>query len=301
MTIRTLLIAAVLLLPTAARGQERTDSNLTLLDLTIDPTVNEPYRIFLAKGVVYRASFDQPGITMRMRSYQQRQLPFLVPVTQTQDASGRSEFEIYPQSDGEIEFLAVFNELRVPVHFRLWSDSRATERGRRSAAEGYWEVGLDLYAAGYGAPSAGGDGTGTSAIGGCFSFRNGPGIARRLNGCAFGMEVLAGEGDALERSRFYIEPRFRLLGSRSDHVGWGPEAGVVLSIGTSEVGPYLGPGIYGALDNRNAKGDGFRLTAGLRYDWQSVELTGDDPFSLADGENTSVWTPSFRLGLGYYW
>ena len=300
-----LLYAIALLFPTSplcgqAGAPERTDSNLTLLDLTIDPTVNEEYRIFLAKGIVYRASFDQPGITMRMRSYQQRQLPFLVPVTQTDDASGRSEYELYPQADGEIAFLAVFNELRVPVHFRLWSDSRATARGRRSAEEGYWEIGLDLYAAAYGAPSVGG-GDGTSAIGSCFSFRNGPGVAKRLNGCAFGMEVLAGEGDALERTRFFLEPRFRILGSSSNHLGWGPEAGVVLSIGTSEVGPYLGPGIYGALDNRNADGDGFRLMVGLRYDWESVELTGDDPFTNADGENTSVWTPSFRVGAGYYW
>jgi hypothetical protein len=302
-----LFCVLVLIFPTTPlRAQDstraRSDSNLTLLDLTIDPTVNEPYRIFLAKGVVYRASFDQPGITIRMRSYEARQLPFLVPVTQTDDASGRSEYELYPQADGVIEFLAVFNELRVPVHFRLWSDARATARGRRSAAEGYWEVGLDLYAASYGTAVAsnGAEGEGTSAIGGCFSFRNGPGIARRLNGCAFGMEVLAGEGDALDRSRFYIEPRFRILGASSDHTGWGPEAGALLSIGTSQAGPYLGPGIYGALDYRNGEGDGLRLMASLRYDWESAEIL-TDPILSTDTEQVSIWTPSVRIGVGYYW
>lgn len=298
-----LLMAGALFVGAPLAAQDSADSNVVLLDLLVDPSVNEPHRVFLAKGIVYRASFAMSGVSIRMRSYERKQIPFVVPVTPTEDASGRSEFEIYPQDDGEIEFLALFNDQSIPVRFRLWSDARATARGRRSAEEGYWEIGLDAFYTTYGEQMIEGDtyGEAHSSIGACFSFRNGPGILGRLNGCALGMEVIEGEGDALNRTRFFIEPRFRLLGGGSRHEGMSADAGLVLSAGTMERGPYVGPGVYGALDFRGKEGNGARLFVSGRYDWEPEEIQGSDPMEPWVTEKVSVWTPSLRLGLGYYW
>ncbi len=302
-----LTLGATLFLGAPLRAQNYAgtpiDSNVTILDLLIDPTVNEPYRIFMAKGIVYRASFSQPGVSIRMRSYDGKQLPFVVALTQLGDASGRSELEIYPQSDGEIEFRATFNDQSIPVRFRLWQDVNATARGRRSAAEGFWEIGLETFAAYYGPASVDGETSGSAgtSLGGCFSFRNGPGALGRLNGCAFGMEVFAGDGEALDRTRFYIEPRLRLFGGASDHHGWADEAGVLLSVGTMEAGTSIAPGIYAAHDYRGLSGNGLRVLFILRTDRMKGDIYKDPSQPELGTKEVSIWTPSLRFGAGYYW
>lgn len=302
-----LTVVGVLLLGAPIQAQDTAaaaiDSNITILDLIIDPTVNEPYRVFLAKGVVYGASFSQPGVSIRMRSYAGKQLPFVVALSQLEDASGRSEFEIYPQSDGEIEFLAVFTAIDAPARFHLWRDARATARGQRSAAEGFWEIGVEAFVAHLGRPSVDGDPIGESgtSYGGCFSFRNGPGVLGRLNGCAFGMEVTSGEGEVIDRSRFFIEPRFRLTRGRSDHAGWAPEAGVLVVFGASEQGVNLGTGLYGALDYRNMMGRGMRVLLMARTDHTKGDVFKDILHPEFGTEEVGIWTPSLRFGAGYYW
>ena len=296
---RTTLTTLFVLLMAAPLGAQDQDSsrtapadsgNAVLLDITIDPAANERHVVFLQKGIVYRARFSESGATLRMRSLGNKQLPFIVDLGGG-DVSGGTELEIYPQSDGDIE-LAVLLPASVPVRFRLWSDARATERGRRSAEEGYWEIGVDGLVGWHGDQRPdGGAGTAFGAgmtFGGCLSVRNGVGPLGFLNGCIAGAEGwTAGGADGL--LVLFTEPQIRLSNGRRTTAGHRLEWGLVtrFAIGTNgnEGGNFgntlLGFGAFLARDSRDLNGRGWR-------------------FSLVGRVDGPEQIPILRLGIGKY-
>lgn len=290
--------------PDSTRQAPSDSGNVTLLDFTVDPAANEPHVVFLQKGIVYRASFSQPGVTLRMRSYRNRQLPFLVDLTNATDASGGSELELYPQSDGDIELVVVVPS-SVPVRFRLWSDARASERGRRSAEEGYWELGVDGLLGWHGdfdsqtgAPAGSG-----ITLGGCLSVRNGPGPLGIINGCIVGAEWKLG-GDT-RGFFFFAEPLIRLSNGRRTDSGWRYEWGLAMRFaafadgsGGTNFGPgILGLGAYLARDQRDLNGRGWRMYLIARADGQAIEVP--DGFGNVDRKGRD-WVPALQFGLGRY-
>lgn len=249
------------------------DTNVTLVDITVVPGAQERVVVFLQRRIVYRARFGGPGVTIGMRSIGNKPLPFVVYTTAMADASGATELELYPQADGDVELIPIGGGVeQVPIRFVLWRDARATERGLRAAEEGWWDVGFEFgigrhFGTEYPGGQVLGEGMTYTA---CLAFRNGPGLAGRLNGCAFGVEVIgeAGEeGTAIDR--FFIEPRIRVVGDSSRHQGWGFDAGLVTHVGFSEYdNVILGLGAYGATDLRSGeRGRGIRLLFQARHDW----------------------------------
>lgn len=293
--------------PEAARTPPHDSTNITLLDITIDPNVNEPHVVFLQRHVVYKASFSETGVTIEMRSFGNKALPFIVPASNGTDASGGEELEIYPQADGEIQFKAVFNELQRPVHFRLWSDARATRRGERSAAEGFWQLGYEIMS-GFHPDYAGPQTLPAHAgldLGACLSVRNGPGRVGRLNGCIAGFGGMTGEVSG-QLFQFYTEPRFRIRGGGSHHSGWATELGALAGAriyAWSKDGGNFGPVIFGfggylARDQRGAfEGKGWRLSAALRAD--RFKYTIADPVTFAVTSHVH-WEPVLEIGVGRY-
>lgn len=313
-TLRILsLLTALGLVTSTARAQDtaqaaRPDSDVMILDITVDPAANARQTVFLQKGVVYRVRFGGPGITISMRSRGNRQLPFLVNTTGVADASGATEYELYPQSDGDIELTPTANDAQVPVRFQIWRDARATERGRRRAEAGFWELGVEGTFGFHGAYTHDGDELANSGAlyGGCLSFRNGPGQIGRLNGCAFGIESHRFKGGEQEL-KFYMEPRIRIIGSGSRHSGWGTDAGLVLHIGFSEgaggEGTIItGVGAYVARDLRaDQEGRGWRFVFQVRHDTMrdGAETPPLPPFFETDIVDVS--STNARLAVGYYW
>ena len=304
------LLASLLCIPVALTAQSpppppADTGDVTLLDVTLHPGEYEPHTLFLQKGVVYRVSFSGPGVEVRLRSYQQKQLPFVVPITSEVDASGSTEYELYPQSDGDIEITEVFNGLKVPVTLRLWRDARATERGRRSADEGFWELGIDALAGWHGAFKAGAPGAAGQGgtIGGCLGVRNGPGPLGFLNGCIFGIERLASSSS----SGFFLftEPEIRLSNKRRTDSGWRFEWGLIVryaSFGSDDDGGNLeggsfGYGAYLARDQRDLEGRGWRVTLTGRFDGLTNETL--DAFGNVTSSK-HIWAPALQLGVGRY-
>lgn len=311
MTLKT-LCAAVLVLagPLAAQDRDTTraapsdSQNVTLLDITVDPNVNEPHTIFLAKHIVYKASFSEPGVTIRMRSFGNKQLPFVVPLANGPDAGGGAEFELYPQADGEVQFTAIFNEDQRPVRFKIWSDVRATHRGEASAAEGFWELGFDALAGWHGAfdRQEGGPAGASATVGACLSVRNGPGPVGFFNGCIVGAEKkLSGTPGVF----FFTQPQIRLNDGRRTDTGWRNELGLVLRYGFFADGSdgnnfgagSFGWGAYFARDQRDPDGKGWRLLVLGRMDGTPGETV--DAFGTVT-EHSRHWSPSYQLGIGRY-
>ena len=286
------LVAALVALPLTLAAQTPTPTaadtgNVTLLDITVHPGEFEPHIVFLQRGIVYRASYSGPGIEIRLRSFAGKQLPFVVPLTNGVDATGGSEYELYPQSDGNIEFTEVFNANKVPVTFRLWKDARGTARGRRSAEEGFWELGVDGLVGWHGAFQSGTLPPGGSGptIGGCLSVRNGSGPLGFINGCVFGVERLSSSGGS--GYFLFTEPEIRLSNRRRTDSGWKFEWGLLVRYGAfaSEAdggnlgGGNFGYGAYVARDQRDLNGRGWRIT-----------LSG----------RTDTGAPAVQLGVGRY-
>ena len=300
------LVAALLVTPVTLVAQTppapATDTgNVTLLDITVHPGEYEPHVVFLQKGVVYRASFSGQGVEIRLRSFAGRQLPFVVPLTNGVDASGGSEYEVYPQSDGDIEFTEVFNGEKVPVTFRLWKDARGTERGRRSAEEGFWELGVDGLVGWRGSFGAQAGGSGAT-LGGCLTVRNGPGPLGWLNGCIIGAEGLTGKQGVFF---FFTQPEIRLSNGRRTDAGWKYEWGAVVRFnifGDGGDGQYLdegrfGYGAYLARDFRDLNGRGWRITLIGRAD--SGDRLTLNSFGVVT-KRSLAWAPVIQVGVGRY-
>lgn len=281
-------------MPLAAQGADtirvapHDTMNITVLDIEVDPNVNEPHVVFLQKHVVYRASFSEPGVTIRMRSIGGKQLPFVVPASNEPDASRGSEYEVYPLADGAVEFRALFNEEQRPVRFRIWSDAHATMRRRRADAEGWWELGAELvigwhpsFAAARVLPLGSGP-----SLGACFGVRNGPGGLGRVNGCVLGLEWSFGEGPS-PLFGVFTEPKIRIHGGGSRHVGWVSEEGILTRVSiyaSRRVGwnfgtPFPALGVYVARDQRpSGGGAGWRCTVTGRM--ELMKPTREDIGSL---------------------
>lgn len=312
--LRYLLPAALLVAPLAAQDRDTTriaprdSADAVILDISVDPAANERHTAFLQKGVVYRAYFSEEGVILRMRSPQNKQLPYVVDVSRGPDATGGTEFEVYPQADADVEFSVVL-PAQVPVHFRLVSDSRATERGRRSAEEGYWELGLDALVGWH--PDLASEGSYPVAagrtVGGCLSVRNGAGPLARLHGCIGGLEWMGGGIDE-NLLALFTEPRIRVFGGGRDHSHWGLETGLVARLSVTATvsnfgnfgNPQHGFGAYVALDQRStSEGKGWRFTLVGRMDrYPTARTASTPPFETKEGY---TWLPGFQFGFGRYW
>ncbi len=300
-----LLAASRLAAQDTTTARADSDRNVILLDITVDPNVNERQVVYLQKGIVYRASFSQPGVILRVRSRKNKQLPFVVPLSNAPDASESSEIEIYPQSDGDIELTPVFNARGVPVTFRLWRDVRATERGQRAAEEGWWELGVDGLVGWHGAFNAGtAESSGSGAtFGGCLGVRNGLGPLGFINGCIFGFERL--NSSTTPGFFLFTEPEIRLSNGRRTDSGWKFEWGLLIRYaafgsendGGNLGGGNLGYGAYLARDQRDLDGLGWRITLMGRMD--GGEQGTIDGFGVVT-KTTRIWAPAFQLGVGRY-
>lgn len=287
----------------STRQAPHDSANVTILDISIDPSANERHVVYLQKGIVYRASFSEQGVTLRMRSLGNKQLPFVVDVSSGADVSGGSELEVYPQADGDIE-LTVVLAASVPVHFRLWRDARATLRGQRSAEEGYWELGVD------GILGWHGDYSGNSTLmasgmtlGGCLSVRNGPGPLGFINGCIVGAEGMGGD-DAHRYFGLFTEPHLRFSNGRRTDQGWRSEWGGVIRYAAYAAGNggnlgdgRFGLGAYLSRDQRDLNGRGWRYTLTLRAD--KVERVFYDGFGFETGRE-DAYVPALQLQIGRY-
>jgi hypothetical protein len=198
--------------PPTARG-----APALLADATFTPGTFEPIRIFLARGIVYRAEFSEPGIQVEMRSYEGKSLPFVLSVNYGADVSGRTIVELRPQVDGEIEFRPVFVASGRAVRFQLWNvlDDHTRDLADEPGEHTPWEFGLMAEFGSHGRyvnrlVTYGHSGS-TSAA--CVAIRRGPGILRRAWGCVLGVESDDGGLDG-RIAYLYVEPRVRVIGGR---------------------------------------------------------------------------------------
>lgn len=227
------------------------DRPVVVLDITIDPNVHEPYRVFLERGALYKAHFSQDGAVLQLRSYRGLQLPFVVNVTSGGFSSGETEYELYPQADGEIEFRPVFNAANVPIRFVLTLVRRSADGPGRLSATGTdeWMVGMEVLG-GYHTALA--DDFSGALYEGCITARRGPLRRSIISGCVFGVGSIdaAGENGI---TVLFLEPRVRLWASGGKMAPPATELGVSYRIGfaslqgpgaTNGGGSIFGPGVY---------------------------------------------------------
>ena len=186
-----------------------------LADFTFHPGSFDPIRYFLQRGVIYRVQFSEPNIVLEMRSYEGKQVPFVRYVNSGPDATGRTDFELSPNDDGEIEFRQVGGVSGTATRFQLW---RIEQRTATTPMEPVTEAaGLEVGIIGrLGAHGAYIDREFTYADNGgvveaCVAFRGGSGVFDRLGGCVFGLSYEMG-GARSKLTFAFIEPRLRILG-----------------------------------------------------------------------------------------
>lgn len=121
------LLAAAALAPVAARAQDSTDldrhSAALLLDHTFNAPVGEPVRVFLAKGVTYRAELEGESIQLTLKPLLSSvQPPLIEPILGGESAAGESLYSITPRADAVYVFTtsgAPTGDIAQPVRLRV--------------------------------------------------------------------------------------------------------------------------------------------------------------------------------------
>lgn len=286
---------------------------ILLADVTYHAGDFEPFRIFLARGIKYRMEFSEPKVVLQMRSFEGKSVPFVRLIGDGPGASGETDFELAPNSDGVIEFRAVDGVPGTAVRFRLWQVTPPAERDLSDTASSgpRVQVGLifrvgthfDYVADSFTYAHKG------SVAEGCLAIRAGGGLLDRLGGCVVGYSHLSG-GLRYVLDFAFTEPHVRILGPA-------PRPGTVLSagalirlstfVGTSEPSPKSPPlgsrvrggiGIYGAVDQEGARRHGFHADAEIMLDGITAETDPAAPISTPPpGSSSAV---SIRIGGGWF-
>lgn len=282
-----------------------------LEDVTYHAGGFEPFRIFLARGVKYRAEFSEPNVIMQMRSYEGKSVPFARLIGDGPDVSGATTYEIVPNSDGVIEFRAVDAIPGTATRFRLWEVKEPVEEVAGESHAPPVEFGVLLRAGEH--PAYVTDSFTYAHSGkvaeGCLAIRGGGGILARLGGCIVGFSHLTG-GNRYVLDFAFTEPRFRIIGP-AIHAGLTPSAGAMVRlssfVGTSQTGPQTPPlsarvtagfGLYGALDQRLRKRSGFRVEVQVLLD--GIGAATDTALAPTTPRPGSAHAVSVRLGGGLF-
>lgn len=122
--VATAVLTAV---PAVARAQDSTLAQrreaAMVLDYTFNAPVGEPIRVFLAKGIKYRAEVQGTGLQLQLRpmesSVQAPQLQSLLG-SRTGSASGETLYTILPRADAEYQFITVGGQAGRSVKLRLY-------------------------------------------------------------------------------------------------------------------------------------------------------------------------------------
>ena len=271
---QSLALAAALCL-VAGRGvaQDTTEVKDSGDVLILDHTFNsgsEFLRVFLQGLEVYRVEINAPAIGLELKP-----LKGAPPVITSQEpegtASGRSIIMLYPKEDAEYELHLIGTE--TGARLLMFRDLSESKRRAKILATPSWEIGVE-FAAGYhtgyllgvGTPTHSDNDEGSWHAEGCFSARSGPGWARYLSGCAFGLgwDNRPGADGVLW---FFMEPRLRFgpgrpRGVSNTEIGFLFRAGVGQMPSGGAVDPVmLAPGGYITHNVRkNMKGKGWSIT-----------------------------------------
>ena len=122
------LAAAVVAAPAAAHAQDSTRAEkraaAQVLDYTFNAPINEPVRLFLAKGTTYQAEVQGKGLRLQLRPLlASTQLPELLPTmgSRVGSASGEMLYTITPRADAEYVITTVGGEAGSSVELRVYA------------------------------------------------------------------------------------------------------------------------------------------------------------------------------------
>ncbi|HEY3933966.1 MAG TPA: hypothetical protein VGL65_05045 [Gemmatimonadales bacterium] len=121
------LLAAGTIAPAGARAQDSNDvqrhSAALVLDHTFNAPVGEPVRVFLAKGVTYRAELEGESIQLALKPLLSSvQPPLIEPILGGESAAGESLYSITPRADALYVFTTSgtpTGDLANPVRLRV--------------------------------------------------------------------------------------------------------------------------------------------------------------------------------------
>ncbi|HTG84840.1 MAG TPA: hypothetical protein VL853_08510 [Gemmatimonadales bacterium] len=233
-------------------------------------------RVQLRKTDVYRAELSSPEVSLDIHQRPSGPPAFLSRTEAGPGASGRVAFEVYTRADGEYE-IRVLGLGEAVVNVKLYYDAKASARREEIIDKPGWEIGVEIGAGAHTGyllnlePGVQPDNDkGSWDVEGCFSARNGPGIARVVSGCALGI----GWHERPESAGvlwFFIEPRIRILGGRERGKS-NTEVGVLFRAALGEVSKVnrspimLAPGAYLSRHIRtNPSGKGWSFTLGYAH------------------------------------
>ena len=286
-------------------GPNLSGGDSTLVDVTVDPAAPGVISLQLLKGVVYRASFSVPGVTIGFRATRRVGTPLVVGKAPASGSTAGNTFEIYPASSGPVDLEAIFHGPSAPARLLVWTDVRATSLRFHSGLTGWWEPGIEMQVAPHGSFALDTSAVAKSGLsyGLCFALRNGPSPHGVVNGCLFGVEGIGGGVDYGYWS-IYAEPRFRVMGRGRARTGWATEGGIATRLawvddpgkghnlsrplgGSVYLTTIYGGGVYVARDQQvDGEGRGWRTMLIARVDRNHLN---------------EHLVPVLELTLGRYW
>lgn len=126
-----LAAAIVAAAPASAKAQDSTLAQkreaATILDHTFNAPAGEPMKVFLAKGIKYRAEVQGQGIQLQLRPVESSvQSPQLQSVLGSRNSSASSEalYTILPRADAEYMFITVGGKAGMSVKLRVYSTQK---------------------------------------------------------------------------------------------------------------------------------------------------------------------------------
>lgn len=266
-------------------------------------------RATLLKGEVYRAELSTEDAVIDVYPIKGGSPVFINP-EEYGAASGQAMYTVYPTTTAEYQFRLVSGG--PVVRLRLYRDLRRSIRRQKVIDTPGWEVGAEAGIGGHSGYLLNTEGAGVrdSKDGGvdfegCFSARSGPGILRYISGCAFGVGWDA-RGDARGVAWFFIEPRFRIIGTKprgisNNEIGVLGRAAYGMISGVNRDPKMLSLGIYATRNVRwNLGGKGLSFTLAYRHGW--IGNLGYDELQQDNVLPPFGKTKSDRLtfSIGYY-
>lgn len=258
-------------------------------------------RVFLQKGLVYKAIISEPSASLEIYPIKGGSNVFTAREESDQPgASGFTVLSVYPRADAEYQVRLL--EGGPVVNLKIYRDVRASRRRQKVINEPGWEIGGEIaggFHSGYKLHTASVLGEDNDDLGGhiegCFSARSGPGILQYVSGCALGIGWDSRPG-SVGVVWFFMEPRVRFLGGKERGKS-NTEVGAVLRVGFGQVSKVsqtptlIAPGLYASRNiRRDLKGNGWSFT--LRWNHYLVGNRGRDTHK--------VGAEMISLGLGYY-
>lgn len=295
-----------------------------LVDRTFHPGDPLPSTIYLAQGLTYRVRLSRPHLGIEMRSADGKPVPFVRDITFWTDASSRTELELTPNSDGEIEFRIAGGTVRSKTRFRLWllhppyvpepevpTSASPPRPGPPPTPTLPVEFGITERVGVHSAYSGGGlqVAAGGAILEGCVAVRGGHGVLERISGCGLGYSRQGGAAGG-HRDLLYFEPHLRIFGphlQEGREQNWGVLIRMSRNLTTPDTAAAgasirssidVGLGIYASQDTRSLRRGGTQLEAALML--ERVEGTGHPDPALPRRITRGTEAVTFRLGGGWF-